>query len=51
MKEAMAQLGGRGGGAADMAQGGLPGGVGIMADVERILHLIAAKVQDGQPHS
>src|SRR6476469_9265151 len=42
MKDAMAQLGGRGGGSADMAQGGLPSGAGNMADVERTLHLIAA---------
>jgi alanyl-tRNA synthetase len=47
MKDAMAQLGGRGGGTADMAQGGLPGGVGIMEGVEKILHLIAAKLQEG----
>jgi hypothetical protein len=30
-----------------MAQGGLPGGVGIMEGVEKILHLIAAKLQEG----
>ncbi len=51
MKDAMAQLGGRGGGSADMAQGGLPAGVGNMGDVERILHLIAARFQAGQPLS
>jgi len=45
MKDAMAQLGGRGGGSADMAQGGLPSGAGNMADVERTLHLIAATLQ------
>jgi alanyl-tRNA synthetase len=45
MKEAMAQLGGRGGGSADMAQGGLSGGAGNMADVERVLHLMAATFQ------
>ena len=50
MKEAMAQLGGRGGGSADMAQGGLPG-AGNMADVERALHVIAATLQSSQPHS
>jgi alanyl-tRNA synthetase len=51
MKDAMAQLGGRGGGSADMAQGGLPIGVGNMADVERALHLIASTIQTSQPHS
>ena len=51
MKDAMAQLGGRGGGTADMAQGGLPAGAGNMADVERALHLIAATLQTSQPHS
>ena len=45
MKDAMAQLGGRGGGSADMAQGGLPIGAGNMADVERALHAIAATLQ------
>jgi alanyl-tRNA synthetase len=48
MKDAMAQLGGRGGGSADMAQGGLPIGVGNMGDVERVLHLTAARFQVGQ---
>jgi alanyl-tRNA synthetase len=51
MKDAMAQLGGRGGGSADMAQGGLPSGAGNMADVERILHLIAGTLQTSRPHS
>jgi alanyl-tRNA synthetase len=51
MKDAMAQLGGRGGGSADMAQGGLPSGTGNMADVERTLHLIAATLQTSRPHS
>jgi alanyl-tRNA synthetase len=51
MKDAMAQLGGRGGGSADMAQGGLPIGVGNMGDVGRVLHLTAAKFQVGQPLS
>lgn len=45
MKDAMAQLGGRGGGSADMAQGGLPAGAGNLVDVERALHLIAATLQ------
>jgi alanyl-tRNA synthetase len=37
MKEAMAQLGGRGGGSADMAQGGLPAG---SADPDRLTSLL-----------
>ncbi len=37
MKEAMAQLGGRGGGSADMAQGGLPTSV---ADGEKLISLL-----------
>jgi alanyl-tRNA synthetase len=51
MKDAMAQLGGRGGGSADMAQGGLPMGDGNMADMERSLHAIAATLQTSRPHS
>lgn len=51
MKDAMAQLGGRGGGSTDMAQGGLPVGVGNMEEVERVLHLTAARFQVGQPLS
>jgi alanyl-tRNA synthetase len=51
MKDAMAQLGGRGGGSADMAQGGLSGGAGNMADVERVLQMIAATLQTSRPHS
>ena len=37
MKDAIAQLGGRGGGTADMAQGGLPAGSADFAKVENIL--------------
>ncbi|HET8888177.1 MAG TPA: alanine--tRNA ligase-related protein [Candidatus Angelobacter sp.] len=37
MKDAMAQLGGRGGGSADMAQGGLPAG---SSDVEKLTSLL-----------
>ena len=37
MKDAMAQLGGRGGGSADMAQGGLPAG---SADVDKLTSLL-----------
>ena len=46
MKDAMAQLGGRGGGSADMAQGGLPTGTENMAHVERAVHVIAATLQN-----
>jgi alanyl-tRNA synthetase len=51
MKEAMAQLGGRGGGSADMAQGGLSASAVNMADVEKALHVVAATLQTSQPHS
>jgi alanyl-tRNA synthetase len=51
MKDAMAQLGGRGGGSADMAQGGLSGVAGNIADVERALHVVAATLQASRPHS
>jgi alanyl-tRNA synthetase len=44
MKDAMVQLGGRGGGTADMAQGGLPAGYGDLAKVENILRETAAKL-------
>ena len=43
MKSAMAELGGRGGGTADMAQGGVPAGSADLAQVEKVLHEIAAK--------
>ena len=51
MKDAMARLGGRGGGTAEMAQGGLPAGGGNMADIEKVLHSVALTLQAGQPHS
>lgn len=44
MKDAMAQLGGRGGGSADMAQGGLPAGSVDFAVVEKALRDTAAKL-------
>jgi alanyl-tRNA synthetase len=44
MKDAMAQLGGRGGGSADMAQGGLPAGEGDAATLEKLLIETAAKL-------
>jgi alanyl-tRNA synthetase len=43
MKETMAQLGGRGGGAADLAQGGLPEASADPAQIEIILHGLRAK--------
>ncbi len=42
MKDAMASLGGRGGGSADMAQGGLSAKMSL-SDIERLLHELAAK--------
>jgi alanyl-tRNA synthetase len=44
LKDAMARLGGRGGGSADMAQGGLPAGVADMAQIEKMLRDMAAKL-------
>ena len=44
MKDAMAQLGGRGGGTAEMAQGGLPAGSVDLAAIEKILRDTAAKL-------
>jgi alanyl-tRNA synthetase len=47
MKEAMAQLGGRGGGSAELAQGGLPAGAADSKRLEEILHSMAAKLLPG----
>ena len=44
MKETMAQLGGRGGGTADMAQGGLPAGSADLAKIEKTLRETTAKL-------
>ena len=44
MKEAMARLGGRGGGSADMAQGGLSAGSSDPAKIETILREAAANI-------
>ena len=44
MKETMAQLGGRGGGTADMAQGGLPAGSADLAKLEKTLRETTAKL-------
>ena len=44
MKEAMAKLGGRGGGTADMAQGGLPAGTADTAKIEEVLQESASKL-------
>jgi alanyl-tRNA synthetase len=37
LKETMSRLGGRGGGSADMAQGGLPSGTADLAQIEKVL--------------
>jgi len=44
MKDAMAQLGGCGGGSADLAQGGLPAGTTDLATLPSLLQQIAAKL-------
>lgn len=44
MKDAMAQLGGRGGGSADMAQGGLPATTATSVQIEAILKHMTAKL-------
>lgn len=45
MKDAMAQLGGRGGGSADLAQGGFPASAQTLGDVESYLHQAAARLK------
>jgi alanyl-tRNA synthetase len=45
MKDAMGQLGGRGGGSADLAQGGLAVGTQALGEVEARLHQMAASLQ------
>jgi alanyl-tRNA synthetase len=42
LKDTMAKLNGRGGGTADMAQGGLPAGAADLAQIEKMLREIAA---------
>ncbi len=49
MKDAMAQLGGRGGGSADLAQGGLGGGALQLEAIEPLLQRIATGFTSGQP--
>jgi alanyl-tRNA synthetase len=44
LKEVMAQLGGRGGGSADMAQGGLPAGSADAARLESLLHEVSGRL-------
>jgi alanyl-tRNA synthetase len=44
LKDALVQLGGRGGGTADMAQGGLPLGATNIAQMENVLRETAAKL-------
>jgi len=48
MKEAMAQLGGRGGGSADLAQGGLPEATRSLEEIEGALHRTAATLQSAR---
>jgi alanyl-tRNA synthetase len=43
LKDALAQLGGRGGGSADMAQGGLPAGAADPAQIEKMLRETASR--------
>ncbi|MBZ5531938.1 MAG: alanyl-tRNA editing protein [Acidobacteriia bacterium] len=45
LKDVMAQLGGRGGGSADMAQGGLPAGVTDLSRIESLLQETAGKLE------
>lgn len=45
LKEAIAKLGGRGGGSAEMAQGGLPAGSTNLAQISEILRETAAKLE------
>jgi alanyl-tRNA synthetase len=47
LKNVLAQLGGRGGGSADMAQGGLPAGPADLAQIETILSEVAATLEHG----
>lgn len=44
MKESMARLGGRGGGTAELAQGGLPADKVAFADLENLLQEVAARL-------
>jgi alanyl-tRNA synthetase len=44
MKETMAKLGGRGGGSADMAQGGIAAGAPDLTNIEGVLRELAAKL-------
>ncbi|MFI5104632.1 MAG: DHHA1 domain-containing protein, partial [Terriglobales bacterium] len=45
LKDVMAQLGGRGGGSADLAQGGLPAGATDLSRIESLLQETAGKLQ------
>ncbi|MBZ5506444.1 MAG: alanyl-tRNA editing protein [Acidobacteriia bacterium] len=45
MKDAMAQLGGRGGGSVEIAQGGLPAGAVDLSRIEALLQEVGAKLQ------
>jgi alanyl-tRNA synthetase len=48
MKDAMAQLGGRGGGSVDLAQGGLPEATRTLEEIEVVLHRTATTLQSAQ---
>jgi alanyl-tRNA synthetase len=51
MKDAMVRLGGRGGGAVDMAQGGLPSGAADLGEIEKALLQTEATLRARQPDS
>ncbi len=44
LKETMSQLGGRGGGTADMAQGGVPASAAGLSQIEKVLQETAKKI-------
>ena len=48
LKESMAQLGGRGGGTADLAQGGLPTQAVNWKDIEKLLLDVGEKLAANQ---
>jgi alanyl-tRNA synthetase len=48
LKEIMSQVGGRGGGSADLAQGGLPAGAAYLENIEALLQQAAAALKAAQ---
>jgi len=48
LKEIMSQAGGRGGGSADLAQGGLPAGAARLENIEALLQQAAAALKAAQ---